>query len=144
MIISLCFRLFLSRMHLCNTKNIYQAFRCLFSDPRKATCHFSESLPSLSVSVFSICYNCVKVLEEWALLAWADCLEFRISTVIIFHRLLVDEKFHLTCELACSEIGRRSRWLWKKKGKKKRSGSQPPVLLIWLSPLWRGGVLTSS
>lgn len=127
-------------MHLCNivgSKNIYQAFCCLFSDPKKATCHFPESLPNLSEAVFNIRCNCVNVFADWALLACADRLEFKISTVIIFHRLLVDGKFHLACEFACSEIGRRSRRLWKRK-KIKRAGSQSPVWLIRFSPFRQG------
>lgn len=113
-IVAFCLQPFLLGMHPCNilgSKNISQAFCCLFSDPQKATCHFPESLPNLSVTVFNIRRNCVNVFAERALLACADRLEFKISTVIIFHRLLVDGKFHLACEFACSEIGRRSRWL---------------------------------
>lgn len=115
-------------------ENIYQALCCLFSDPKKATCHFPESLPNLGVAVFNICCNCVNMSAEQALLGCADRSEFKITTVIIFHRLLVDGKFRLVCEFACSEIGQRSRWLWKKKTKNKRAGSQTPVLLIRLSP----------
>lgn len=107
-------------VHHKNPTNIYQAFFCLFSDPKKATCHFPESLPNLNMAFFfNIRCNCVNMFAKWALLACADHLEFKISRVIIFHRLLVHGKFHLACEFACSEIGRRSRWLWKKKRNKR-------------------------
>lgn len=100
------------------TETFIQAFCCLVSwlpPQKKATCHFPKPLPNRSVAVFNIHYNCVNMFAERALLACADRLEFKISTVIIFHSLLADGKFHLTCEFACSEIGRRSRWLYKKR-----------------------------
>lgn len=120
-IISFCLQLFLLRMHLCiikNPPNIYQAFCSLFSDPKKLPVIFQSHCQISTWLFFNIRCNCVNTFAERALLACADRLEFKISTVIIFHRLLVHGKFHLACEFACSEIGQRSRWLWKKKRNK--------------------------
>lgn len=127
-----------SVQHSGKQKTFIRHFVVCFLTPKKATCHYPESLPNLIVAVFNICCNCVNTFAEQALLGCADRSESKIITVIIFHRLLLDGKFHLACEFACSEIGQRSRWLWKKKTKTKRAGSQTPVLLIRLSPFQQG------
>lgn len=92
-------------------KTFIRHFVVCFLPPKKLPVIF-QSHCQVSVWLFLIFVVIVLTLfAERALLACADRLEFKISTVIIFHRLLVDGNFHLACEFACSEIGRRSRWL---------------------------------
>lgn len=134
-----CPQLFLSRMHLCNilgSRNIYQAFCCLVLWPSQKLPVISQCHCQISAWLFSVSVKAVLMCAEKALLACADRLAFQISTVILFHRLPADGTFHLTCEFPCSEIGRRSRWLWKKR-KTERAGNHPPAVLLGWCPSWR-------
>lgn len=124
-----------SVQHSGKQKHLSRVLLPCFLTPQKlpviSQCHCQISVWLLSVSV-----KAVLMCAEKALLACADHLEFQINTVILFHRLPTNGTFHLTCEFPCSEIGRRSRCLWKKI-KTERAGSQPPAVLLGWRLSWR-------